>query len=199
MLRAQRLVLVGVEVVFCDRDIRKEYVMKGLGVVLMTLVASCGFAAGEQPDIFTAIGEGDVAKVQEMARTNQLDKIDATGRSPLMVAAGSGKLAIVKVLLQEEADIDFRDKYGFTVIDQLESILRRSGTNMQATAETLRKQGVSEAAISNLVASSAVPGNPSEKDVQQIKAVLKHLKEVKAAQEKEKKEAEKAANSDEKK
>lgn len=46
---------------------------------------------------------------------------------------------------------------------------------------------------------SAVPGNLSEEDVQQIKAVLKHLKEVKATREKEKEEAEKAAVSGEKK
>lgn len=154
--------------------------MKIVYVFPLVVLASCGLASDKRAAIFAAVAAGDVDRTRAMARAGQVDKQDSFGQTPLMFAARQGKLDIVKVLLQEGADIDVRDQYSFTVIDQLDSIVRRTGQKLEAAAESMRKQGLSEKAISGLVASSAVPGNLFDGDLRRVESVLHHLKAFRA-------------------
>jgi len=159
-------------------------IMRVIGfVVVMAVITSC-FGGEKQATIFSAIKARNIKKVQTMARKGEVNKKDDSGRTPLMLAAEQGDLTVVKVLLKEGADIDARDNDGCTVITRLESILNRSGANLQTTIENLREQGMSEKEISKLVDASRIPGDVSQEEIKKIKLVLEYLKKVKSAQEK---------------
>lgn len=181
-LRALHLAQGGMEVVSFNFN-TMMCSMKYVIMFVSSLIALYGFADEESDSISTAIDTGNATRVREVEKKSQINEVDESGRTSLMLAARQGNLVVVKKQLLEGADIEIRDKYGFTVIDQLESILRRTGPALKATIESMRKQGFSEDTISKLVASSAVPGNPTEKELEGIKTVLTYLKKVKVAQE----------------
>jgi hypothetical protein len=102
--------------------------------------------------------------------------------SPLLVAATHGDLQGVELLLCHGADINAKDTDGFTVIDWLESILRRSGDAMKDMAESLKRIGFDNAAVDTLIQAAAVPGNPTDADIERFRTVLEYLKTVRARQ-----------------
>lgn len=82
-------------------------------MVFMLFVFTGTSFAGE---IFDAIEKGDLKRVEELTAenpgvVNERDKNDFT---PLHKAAYSGKLDVVKFLVEKGADVNVKDKYGVT-------------------------------------------------------------------------------------
>ena len=68
-----------------------------------------------------------------------------------MRTATSKQFSVVKYLVENKANIYAEDKYGLAVVDVLESNIRRSGTNEEKMVETMRRQGLMDAAINKLL------------------------------------------------
>ena len=120
-------------------------------LVIIVLAVVSVFAAEKQKTIFEAINKGDISEVKRMASTTKnLDIKNEQGRTPLMLAAEQANMECEKALVDAGADINATDK-GFTVIDQLESMLRRIKFNApefkQKRIEQMRREGFSEDVI----------------------------------------------------
>jgi len=61
-----------------------------------------------------AAANGDTEKIRSLKGLKQLDIVDDSGRTPLMVAAIFGQVEVAELLLENGADIDAKDKLGFT-------------------------------------------------------------------------------------
>ena len=156
--------------------------MKLFLLVLVFCVISIVSLSEEQKTIFNAIKNGNVKEVTRMAKLN-LDERDAFKKTPLMCAADQGNFEIVKVIAEAGADINARDKCGFTVIEQLESIIRRTGEKKKQTEEQLKKQGLNEKEIEKLMMNSAPP-NESAENIKNWQNILDYLKKLKESKEK---------------
>uniref|UniRef100_A0A8C3TDJ5 Ankyrin repeat and sterile alpha motif domain containing 6 n=1 Tax=Chelydra serpentina TaxID=8475 RepID=A0A8C3TDJ5_CHESE len=74
-----------------------------------------------QPDVFHALKMGNFQLVKEIADEdpNQVNIINGDGASPLMIAAVTGQLALVQLLVERNADIDKQDNvHGWTALMQ---------------------------------------------------------------------------------
>jgi len=72
---------------------------------------------GDEKDLHEACKSGDMAVVEEMAKTGlDLNCRNKHDRTPLHWAAGNGQLDILKTLLDEGAAIDLRDKFGMDAL-----------------------------------------------------------------------------------
>ncbi len=152
--------------------------MKSVLVVFLVLVISGAFAWAESETIFEVIKKGNVEEVKNMVSAKKdVDVKDQYGRTPLMLAAEEANMQIVKALIEAGADIDAKDK-GFTVIDQLESILRRTGENKKRTIEKMRRDGFSEQLIESLIKDAAALHESPEK-IRNWQGILDYLKQVK--------------------
>ncbi|MGI6497154.1 MAG: ankyrin repeat domain-containing protein [Kiritimatiellia bacterium] len=137
--------------------------------------------------ILDAVRNGNLHEVKQMVRDKALlDKRDAHGRSPLMLAAEQGNVEITKVLIEAGADVNARDRFGFTAVDLIESILRRVHFNspefLRERAERMRREGFSEDVVEKelkLLKGSAVPGpQRTANDIQNLEEVLRCLKKA---------------------
>jgi hypothetical protein len=150
------------------------------------------FAASAEKSVFEAIKNGDVEEVKRMAKTKDtLDTRDVHGRTPLMHAAEQGNLQMATVLAEAGADINAKDKNGFTAIDLLESMLRRLNMNTpeykQKRIEQMRREGFSEDVIRKDIQMIENPAPGLQKnadDVQKLQGVLDYLKQVKESKDK---------------
>ncbi len=167
--------------------------MKNVLVMTVCLIVSMSFTDSAEKSVFEAIKNGDVEEVKRMATTKEaLAARDVHGRTPLMNAAEQGNLQMATVLAEAGADINAKDKNGFTAIDLLESMLRRihlsTPENKQKRIEQMRREGFSEEVIRKdiqMIENSA-PGlqKKSADDVRKLQGVLDYLKQVKEAKDK---------------
>ncbi len=104
------------------------------------------------------------------------------GMTPLMKAANDGNLALVKELVEGGADIDAKHNKGFTVIEMMKSILARTPEKLQSDAEFMKKEGMDEEAVDEIIRGYAVPGNPSEEYFENIRLILEYLEDQRANQ-----------------
>ncbi|XP_019346626.2 ankyrin repeat and SAM domain-containing protein 6 isoform X1 [Alligator mississippiensis] len=75
----------------------------------------------KQPDVFHALKMGNFQLVREIADEdpNQVNITNSDGASPLMIAAVTGQLALVQLLVERNADIDRQDNvHGWTALMQ---------------------------------------------------------------------------------
>lgn len=157
-------------------------------VLLMTavvLVAFNAFGEDKQEALCDAVKSGEIAEVRQMANTGKnLDARDSQNWTPLMVAAQAANAEAVKLLVEAGADINATDK-GFTVIDQLESILRRINLNTpeykQKHIEQMRRDGIKEDVIKRIIQmdEASIPRQNSTDAVRKWQAILDYLKQVK--------------------
>jgi hypothetical protein len=102
--------------------------------------------------IFLDIDQGNLSNVEKAVK----DGIDVNysnefGETLLMRAANNKHFHIVKLLISARANVNIKDKYGFTVVDILESNIRRAGINRDQVVETMRHQGLTEDSIKNML------------------------------------------------
>jgi hypothetical protein len=80
-----------------------------------------------------------------------LNEHNTNGWTPLMCAAEKGDIALVKILIEKGADVDAKDNQGFTVIAQIDSIVRRitciSAQHKKSYSEKMKREGYSEKEI----------------------------------------------------
>lgn len=161
--------------------------MKHTFIIVSILITTGTLAMQQKPTLIEAVKNGDLEAVQQLSRDiRTLNTRDTHGRTPLMFASEMGHVEMVKTLIEAGADIDAKDRYGFTVIDLLESILRRvhfsSPEYLQERAEKLRQEGFSEDDIDNqirMIKGSAVPGPPkTEDDIRKLNEVLHYLRQI---------------------
>lgn len=62
-------------------------------------------------ELSEAIQSGDVSLVSEILDSSSMYGLDAYGRTPLCLAAGSGRLSIVKLLIERGVDVNERGIY----------------------------------------------------------------------------------------
>ncbi len=67
-------------------------------------------------EIFEAVRSGDAAAVRRLAAGGAGGAPDETGLTPLMLAAGLGRLELVEAILDGGADVDATDARGFTAL-----------------------------------------------------------------------------------
>lgn len=165
--------------------------MKTMRFILSVWIMSVSFVMAEGKTLIEAVKNGDLEEMKQMAKIKEnLDAGDAHGQTPLMCAAVSGNIEMVKVLVEAGADINVQDKKGFTVIDWLEGTLRRLNMNTpeykQRRMEQMRREGFSEDAIRKdvqMIEASAVPGpQKSADDIRKLQEVLDYLKKIKESQ-----------------
>ena len=83
------------------------------------------------------VSEGDIEEVKNMLKRAPflVHAKDAAGRTPLSVAAWCGHEAVVRVLLDFGADVNIRDRYGWTPLREAETGERN------AVVRLLRRRG----------------------------------------------------------
>jgi len=106
--------------------IREEGMTAISGFVLCEYMEVEGFPSGkakrpgelvrDMPELIRASGQGDIAKVRELlekgANVDTRDK--ESGWTPLMAAAFSGSIDVVKLLVVKNADVNAQDKFAWT-------------------------------------------------------------------------------------
>ncbi len=98
-------------------------------------------------NIFESITNHDIKSLASL--TNRMAIVNSRnekGETPLMAAARLGDVEIVKILISAGAEIEARD-HGFSVKDQIDSYLRRTGEARAQIVSFLRKDGFSEKTI----------------------------------------------------
>jgi ankyrin repeat protein len=82
--------------------------MKTSASILATILFLSGSMAAKAQEIFDAVKNDDVAKIKRLLATDTscISLKDASGNSPLHLAAASGSLPITELLLSEGADIN---------------------------------------------------------------------------------------------
>ena len=98
-------------------------------------------------NIFESITNHDIKSLASL--TNRMAIVNSRnekGETPLMVAARLGDVEIVKILISAGAEIEARD-HGFSVKDQIDSYLRRTGEARAQIVSFLRKDEFSEKTI----------------------------------------------------
>jgi ankyrin repeat protein len=66
--------------------------------------------------LLEAVRRGDAAAVQALATPDAVNATGAEGVTPLMVAAGAGRLDLITVLLAAGADLHAADERGYTAL-----------------------------------------------------------------------------------
>lgn len=146
-----------------------------MSFVLTTLVA---FGEEKPRTLFDTIKDGNIAEVKQMANTKtNLDARDEQNWTPLMVAAKEASMENVKTLVEAGSDLDAQDK-GFTVIDQVESYLRRTGDNKKRAIEMMKRDGYSKQLIESMEKDAAAL-NESPERIRKWQTILDYLKQVK--------------------
>lgn len=148
--------------------------------LMMSFVLTAVVTFGEEKPrtLFDAINDGNIAEVKQMANTKpNLDGRDEQNLTPLMVAAKKASMENVKTLVEAGCDLDAQDK-GFTVIDQVESYLRRTGDNKKRAIEMMKRDGYSKQLIESME-KDAVALNESPEQIRKWQAILDYLKQVK--------------------
>lgn len=125
--------------------------MKILCSIALLLGMNIACASPSQ-QIFNDIEQGNLARVEDAVK-NGLD-VNSSGEygwTLLMHAANSRQLSIVKFLISKGANIDTKDKFSFTVVDILESNIRRAGRNRDKMIQGMRDDGLSEKTIRDML------------------------------------------------
>ncbi len=147
-------------------------------VMFMLSLIIYGNSYCKDAEIFKAIEDGNVELTLQLAKNGQMEAVADNGTTPLIAAALTGNLELVKALVEKGADIKHRDRTGFTVFRVLGSLCARSKVNKEKQAEHLRKQGFPEEFVKNLIAASAIPEKYKGKE-KQFTEILNYLNEIK--------------------
>jgi ankyrin repeat protein len=154
-------------------------------IISVALIAVVASGQEKQRTLFDAIKSGDIAEVRKMASTKEnVDIRDPQNWTPLMVAAKQANVEAIKALVDAGADINAKDM-GFTVIDQVESYLRRTGDNKRRTIEMMKRDGFSEKLI-EAIERDARELNESPEQIQKWQSVLGYLKQANESKTEEK-------------
>ena len=96
----------------------RRTVLAGLAIVPMLAPVHAARAEISFPDWYTLANAASQNKIEDVAallrRGDNPNFLDGAGRSPLSYAAALGNTAIIKLLLDYYARIDYRDKFGAT-------------------------------------------------------------------------------------
>ena len=141
--------------------------------LLLTFLFITGMS-NSMENIFSLAENGNIEKLdRELISGANVNAKDKNGQTLLMYAAIGKQLEAVKMLKDKGADISAKDNYGFSVIDILESRIRRSGKSWSNTFDALKEQGFTDQQIENLKASSKPAG--TEEDVRRWELILDFL------------------------
>jgi ankyrin repeat protein len=130
--------------------------------LIYVLLASGSAFSEEQPAVpmpsplVTAISSGDISEISKFTDAKYINLADAVGFTPLMISASKENLTVVKLLVEKGADINLKDKYGFTVFDHLESRLSQLNEEKIAAARLdLSKSGMTKDQIDKMLGPNA--------------------------------------------
>jgi ankyrin repeat protein len=152
--------------------------MKSLLMLSFILTTVFSFGDENPRTLFDAIKDGNLGEVKQMAHIkSNLDARDEQNLTPLMLAAKQASVENVKTLVVAGADLNAHDK-GFTVIDQVESYLRRTGDNKKRAIEMMKRDGYSKQLIESMEKDAAAL-NESPEQIRKWQAILAYLKQVK--------------------
>lgn len=78
-------------------------------------------------EMLASVSRGDVERVREIIKNAPflIHTRDGAGRTPLSVAAWCGHMGMARLLLESGAEINARDKYGWTPLREAEISDRR--------------------------------------------------------------------------
>lgn len=153
------------------------HTIKCVCVVIFATMNLWGYLFLTEARIFKAIRDNDIELTVKLAKNGQMEAMSKSGSTPLIEAAVTGNIEMVKALIENGANIGHCDIKHCSVLNILGSILMRIGENQEESVRELREFGFSEEAARNLVKASAVPSEyiPKEK---QLREIFNYLREI---------------------
>lgn len=88
-----------------------------------------------------AVRRGQVENVRNLIRQGDLESPDFQGRTPLHIAVLSGHDAIVRILLENGADVNARDQWEVTPLRRAELVSEIRGWDRQQIKAILEEHG----------------------------------------------------------
>ncbi|MBK8167747.1 MAG: ankyrin repeat domain-containing protein [bacterium] len=149
--------------------------------IVAALWALLAFAQ-DAPNLVTSVQHGDIPTLRIMVDRDNVDTRDSSGLTLLMIAAELGDEEAVAILLEHGARPELRDRLGFTALDRLESIFRRTSDRISETERALKAQGLDEAQVARLLAASAAPNEPDPSKLGRMKRIALLLQEAQDAE-----------------
>lgn len=147
--------------------------------VLTVLSLLSFFSRGSEVDVYKAIAEHDIKLISGLTNNcSAFDVRNSKGRTPLMEAARCGDVEIVKMLLSAGVDKEAKEA-GFTVKDQVESYLRRTGEEKNRIIEYYKREGYGQRLIQMVENEAKALGETPER-IASWKEILKVLKQEKS-------------------
>jgi hypothetical protein len=130
--------------------------MKTLYSMVLFVLPLLAFAgvdlASPVNQIFINVERGELVQVRDALEHNvNVNLANDFGETLLMRAAAAKQLAMVKLLLDNGADIRAKDRYGFTVLDILGTNIRQAGVNREKMVDAMRNQGLTDESITALL------------------------------------------------
>ena len=141
-------------------------------------------------DIFQAIRDNDLEAVKELAKTGQKNATEGKFRfTPLMTAVEECRPEMVRILVENGADILQKERMGFTVLTRINGLNRSLNLDeeqVRRKAEEMRAEGKGEEFINAFVRDNT-PRIPDkfkgrEKELQEICDYLRNAVEARKAE-----------------
>jgi hypothetical protein len=149
-----------------------------------TVILLSGCRENEGQTVFNLLDQGDVNGLKNWnGAAGALNAHNADGWTPLMCAAEKGDLQLVKILLEKGANINVKDKQGFTVLERADSVVRRmtdcTDERKKLQREQMKREGIKDEVIEKYIRliEGSLPANLKDPQLlPKYQAVLDYLR-----------------------